>query len=280
MKVVSTVARLRTERKALSHPIGLVPTMGSLHAGHLSLIERARAESGSVIVSIFVNPTQFGPNEDFARYPRDLARDLRLCEDAGVDLAFTPTEEEVYPAGSTTTVEVGELQDRWEGASRPGHFKGVATVVTKLFRMAQPDRVYFGEKDYQQLQIVRRLAADLLLDVEVVGCPTARDADGLALSSRNVYLDTEARSRALSLVRALQAAQERAARGESLTRVLQAAMVDVVSATPGVTLDYAAIVDPLTLEPVETVSGAARALIAAYVDGVHLIDNAAIEVGQ
>jgi pantoate--beta-alanine ligase len=254
--------------------------MGSLHAGHLSLIERARAESGGVIVSIFVNPTQFGPNEDFARYPRDLARDLELCEKAGVDLAFTPADEDVYPASSTTTVEVGKLQDRWEGESRPGHFKGVATVVTKLFGMARPDRAYFGEKDYQQLQIVRRLAADLLLDVDVVACPTVRDADGLALSSRNVYLSAAARARALALFRALQAAQARAGRGERLARVLQAAMVDVVSATPGVTMDYAAIVDPLTLEPVETVPTTARALIAAYVDGVHLIDNAAIEVGK
>jgi pantoate--beta-alanine ligase len=247
--------------------------MGYLHEGHLSLIRRARAECATVIVSIFVNPTQFGPSEDLTRYPRDLPRDLRLCEEAEADLVFVPTSAAMYPADSRTFVEVAGLQDMWEGASRPGHFRGVATVVAKLFRIALPRRAYFGEKDYQQLQIVRRLAQDLILDVEVVGCPIVRDADGLALSSRNVYLSPDARAHALALSRALRTAQERLASGERSATALLTAMVAVIEAASDVELDYAAIVDPATLEPVETVSSTARALLAARVDGVRLIDN-------
>jgi pantoate--beta-alanine ligase len=229
------------------------------------------------VVSIFVNPTQFGPNEDLARYPRDLPRDLRLCEEVGADLVFVPGEDEVYPPSSATFVEVEGLQDLWEGASRPGHFRGVATVVTKLFRMALPDRAYFGEKDYQQLQIVQRLARDLLLDVAVVGCPTVRDPDGLALSSRNAYLGSDDRQRARCLSKALRAAQERLAGGERDAAALVVTMEAVMGATPGVTLDYAAVVDPTTLEPLDVVRATARALIAARVGGVRLIDNAALE---
>lgn len=273
MRVVETVSELRKIRATLPGPVGLVPTMGSLHEGHLSLIRRARAECGGVLVSIFVNPTQFGPREDFGRYPRDLARDLRLCEDAGADVVFVPENAEIYPPDASTWVEVERLQDRWEGATRPGHFRGVATVVAKLLRMALPERAYFGEKDFQQLQVVRRLARDLFLDAEVVGCPTIRDDDGLALSSRNVFLSHEARFRALALSRALQEAQERLAAGETAAEHLRLAMEAVVRGTPGVDLDYAAVVEPTTLEPIADVTGAARALIAARVDSVHLIDN-------
>jgi pantoate--beta-alanine ligase len=248
--------------------------MGYLHEGHLSLIRRARAECPTVVVSIFVNPTQFGPSEDLDRYPRDLPRDLRLCEEERVDLVFTPPVGEVYPDDYATFLQVDGLQDRWEGASRPGHFRGVATVVARLFQMVQPDRAYFGEKDYQQLQIVRRMARDLLLGIDIVPCETVRNADGLALSSRNAHLDPEARQRATALWAALQEAQRRLAAGERRGAALTMAMRSVVGATRGVELDYAAVVDPETLEPLETVERTARALVAARVAGVHLIDNA------
>ncbi len=276
MKVVNTAADLRAAHAALVHPIAMVPTMGYLHRGHLSLIERARAESGAVVVSIFVNPTQFGPAEDFTRYPRDLPRDLELCEKAGVDVAFTPAASEMYPPGFATFVEVEGLQDRWEGAARPGHFRGVATVVARLFRLAQPGRAYFGEKDYQQLQIVTRMARDLALDVEIIPCPTVREPDGLALSSRNAYLDPESRAQALALSEALRAAQQGASAGELLGAGLAASMQEAVARHPGVALDYAAVVDPSTLEPLATLDRPGRALIAARVGGVRLIDNAPI----
>ena len=278
MRVVSTAADLRAARGGLTQPIGMVPTMGYLHRGHLSLIEHARAECGAVVVSIFVNPTQFGPNEDLGRYPRDLPRDLRLCEQAGVDVVFTPNDDEMYPPGFATFVEVKGLQDRWEGASRPGHFRGVATVVARLLRLAQPDRAYFGEKDYQQLQIVTRMARDLALDVEIVPCPTVRDPDGLALSSRNAYLDQEARADAVALCEALRAAQAQVTSGLRKANTLVQTMRDAVARHPRVTLDYAAVVDATTLEPLESVDRPARALIAARVGGVRLIDNAPIEV--
>ncbi|MEA2640250.1 MAG: pantoate--beta-alanine ligase, partial [Chloroflexota bacterium] len=217
---------------------------------------------------------QFGPNEDFARYPRDLDRDLTLLEAEGVDLVFAPPVDEMYPAEARTTIEVPGLQDRWEGASRPGHFRGVSTIVAKLFRIVLPQRTYFGEKDYQQLQIVRRMAADLLLDVDVIGCPIVREADGLALSSRNVYLDPEQRRTAVALSRALRAAQEHLAAGERRGAALVEAMRSVVTGEPAFTLDYAAIVDPTTLEPLDIVASDARALIAARIGGVRLIDNA------
>jgi pantoate--beta-alanine ligase len=278
VKVVATAADLRAARAPLSSPVAIVPTMGYLHQGHLSLVARARAECQGVVVSIFVNPTQFGPSEDFARYPRDLARDLDLCEKAGVDIVFTPPESEMYPPGFSTSVEVTGLQDRWEGSSRPGHFRGVATVVARLFRLALPDRAYFGEKDYQQLQIVTRMARDLALDVEVVPCATVREADGLAMSSRNAYLDQESRRHAIALWEALSAARELAATDEADGEALLAAMRAEIARHPAVALDYVAIVEPATLEPLETVAGAARALIAARVGGVRLIDNGPIVV--
>jgi pantoate--beta-alanine ligase len=273
MRVVETVADLRAALQGADQPVGLVPTMGYLHEGHLSLVTRARSESGTVVLSIFVNPTQFGPNEDFSRYPRDLPRDLKLADEAGVDLVFVPLVDEMYPPGDRTFVEVSVLQDQWEGASRPGHFRGVATVVAKLFRMVRPNRAYFGEKDYQQLQIVRRLARDLWLDLEVVGVPTVREADGLALSSRNVYLDADSRQQALLLSRALGAAQDALGDGELRGEALVETMRKVVAQSPGVDLDYAAVVDPVTLEPLDEVAGEARALVAARVGPVRLIDN-------
>lgn len=276
MQVVDTRDGLRAARKSAPSPIGLVPTMGYLHDGHLSLVTRAREECRTVVVSIFVNPTQFGPHEDFERYPRDVPRDLRLCEEAGADIVFTPSIDEVYPRGHATFVEVSGLQNLWEGASRPGHFRGVATVVAMLLRMVRPERAYFGEKDYQQLQIVRRMVSDLSLDVEIVHCPTVREPDGLAMSSRNAYLDPAARSRALALWKALCAAQQRLRAGERRAAALCAAMEEVLRSCDGVELDYATVVDPITLAPLETVEGEARALIAARVAGVRLIDNIAL----
>ena len=276
MRVIETTAEMGLARSDWARPVGFVPTMGSLHRGHRSLIERARAECRTVVVSIFVNPTQFGPSEDLARYPRNLPRDRELCQQAGADIVFIPTAPEVYPPGHLTFVEVEELQDRWEGATRPGHFRGVATVVSLLFRIVRPDLAYFGEKDYQQLQIVRRLSRDLHLDVEVIGCPTVREADGLACSSRNVHLSADDRARAAALYRALHAAQRRLTEGEVRGSVLQSVMADVIAETSGARLDYAAVVNPATLDPLARVESEARALIAVQLGGVHLIDNAAL----
>ena len=273
MKTVERVAEVRCFVANARRPVALVPTMGYLHEGHLSLMERARAESETVVASVFVNPTQFGPHEDFERYPRDLESDLRKCEAVGVDLVFAPPIKEVYPPGDRTVVEVLDLQDRWEGASRPGHLRGVATVVAKLFRIVLPDRAYFGEKDYQQLQIVRRLATDLMLDVDVIGCPIVREPDGLAMSSRNVYLDPEQRRAAPALFAALRKARTALSSGELRSPELVAAMADVIAQESTIALDYAAVVDPITLDPVEIVDGEARALIAARIGSMRLIDN-------
>src|SRR5688572_5449046 len=213
MRVLHTVSEFRAVRRATQDPLGLVPTMGALHEGHLSLARRARQECASVAMSIFVSPAQFGPHEDLSRYPRPIERDLQLAQEAGVDLVFNPSVEEVYPPGFGSYVEVGEVARRWEGEHRPGHFRGVATVVTKLFTIVAPQRAYFGQKDFQQLAVVRRLAADFNLPVEVVGCETVREPDGLALSSRNVYLTEEQRPYAIALHAALQAGRQQVTGG-------------------------------------------------------------------
>ncbi|HEU5315144.1 MAG TPA: pantoate--beta-alanine ligase [Chloroflexota bacterium] len=279
MKVVRTVAAVRAARAALTGPVGLVPTMGALHEGHLSLVRAARGECASVVMSIFVNPTQFGPHEDLSRYPRPIERDLGLAEQAGVDLVFNPSAEEVYPPGFSTYVDVEGPSRRWEGEHRPGHFRGVATVVAKLFTITQPDRAYFGQKDFQQLAVVRRLVADLNLPLEIVGCETVREADGLALSSRNVYLSPDQRRHATALHRALQEGRRRLTAGERDPAALRAAMERILLDTPGVSAEYVAVVDPNTLEPLEAEIGAAQqahALIAARLGPVRLIDNMAL----
>ncbi len=273
MDEVVSVAELRAALAARPGSIGLVPTMGYLHEGHLSLARRARAENATVVLSVFVNPTQFGPTEDFARYPRDLARDRALAREAGVDLLWVPRVEDVYPPGPAVWVEVEDLTRRWEGERRPGHFRGVASVVLRLFLAVRPQRAYFGEKDYQQLLVVRRLAEALLTGIEIVGCPTVREPDGLALSSRNAYLGPADRARALALYRALTRAQALLDAGERAGPALEAAMLAELTAHPGVTPDYAAVVDPTTLEPLARVETEARALVAARVAGVRLIDN-------
>ncbi|MBM2810418.1 MAG: pantoate--beta-alanine ligase [Chloroflexi bacterium] len=273
MQVIETLDHMRAARSALRRPIGFVPTMGYLHDGHVSLIHRAHAECASVVVSIFVNPTQFLPGEDYERYPRDTPRDLALCEKAAVSVVFAPTPAEVYPPDFASYVEVTGLQDRWEGAIRPGHFRGVATVVAKLFRIVQAERAYFGEKDYQQLQIVRRMALDLCLDTDVISCPTIREPDGLAMSSRNVYLSADDRQRAVALFRALSAAQSQLLGGETSGSSLSSTMKDLL-VKAGLDVDYAAVVHPSSLEPLERIGREARALLAARLGPVRLIDNA------
>ncbi len=270
MRVLDRIDAVRKEldtARSRGQTVGLVPTMGALHAGHRSLIERSAAECDVTVVTVFVNPLQFGPSEDLASYPRDLAEDVALAAEAGADLVFAPPADEMFPAGPPpTTVTVAGLTEGLEGATRPGHFAGVATVVAKLFAIAGPCRAYFGEKDYQQLLVVRRLAADLSFPVDVVGCPTVREPDGLALSSRNAYLSADERRAATVLYRALQAGAE----GGS--------MAEVVAAEPLARLDYAAVCDPETLAPLDGVlAHPARLLIAAWIGRTRLIDNLGVE---
>ena len=273
---VDTVEGLRAVVEGASRTAtwGLVPTMGALHDGHLSLVDRAVAECDHVVVSIFVNPLQFGPNEDFETYPRDLDRDLELLAARGVDVCFTPAADRFTPAGLRTMVRVTGLTEALEGARRPGHFDGVATVVTKLLASSRPDRAYFGEKDYQQLLVVRRLVADLDIGVDVVACPLVREPDGLALSSRNVGLSQQDRRRALALSAALRATAES---WDGNADAARARLHGALAVAPGVDLDYAEVADPETLEPLSgTTRGPARALVAARVGGVRLIDNIAL----
>ncbi len=283
MEVVETVAGCREllERaRAACRVVGLVPTMGALHDGHTSLMARARAECDVVVVSIFVNPLQFGDPDDIARYPRTMERDLLVCGATGADVVFAPCVPEMYPswpAAPSTTVTVRGVSDAWEGASRPGHFDGVATVVAKLFTIAGPCRAYFGLKDFQQLAVVRRMALELSLPVEVVGCPIVREADGLALSSRNVRLSPAERQAATVLARALAAGRAVLAAGTRSGASVTRAMRDVVAGEPLVELDYAVVVDAGSLQEMAVVAdpGAARLLIAGQVGPVRLIDNSA-----
>jgi pantoate--beta-alanine ligase len=281
MDTVTTAVDCRellNRARARGRTVGLVPTMGALHAGHLSLVRRARDECDVVVVSIFVNPLQFGDPEDIAHYPRTLEHDLAACAEGGVDVVFAPAVTEMYPTWPVpvpTTVSVSGVSEGWEGASRPGHFDGVATVVAKLFSIAGPARAYFGEKDYQQLAVVRRLAADLSLAVEVVGCATAREADGLALSSRNVRLDPAQRQAAAVLCRALTAGQAALGRGITDAAAVGQVMRDIVALEPLVHLDYAAAVgvDDLVERGRIDDPASVRLLIAAEVGPVRLIDN-------
>jgi pantoate--beta-alanine ligase len=273
MRVVHTIAEARAVRRALPGTWGFVPTMGYLHEGHLSLVRRARAENDRVAVSIFVNPTQFGPHEDYARYPRDLERDLRLLEPLGVDLVFVPSVEEMYPPGFQTWVIVEEVSRPLEGASRPGHFRGVATVVAKLFNILQPDRAYFGQKDAQQTVVIRRMVQDLNIPVEIVICPTVREPDGLAMSSRNTYLNPEERRAATVLFRALQAAKVRYEAGERDAERLREAMREVIRAEPLARIDYVSVAHPETLQELERVEGPALLSLAVYIGTTRLIDN-------
>jgi pantoate--beta-alanine ligase len=273
-EIVTTRAALRQALGATKP--GLVPTMGALHAGHHALIARSASENPLTVVSIFVNPTQFADFNDLDRYPRDLPHDVTAAADAGADIIFAPDITEVYPPGFETTVEVGALAERWEGASRPGHFRGVATVVTILLNLVRPARAYFGEKDYQQLQVVRRLHRDLALPGEIVECPTIRDADGLALSSRNRQLSAADRAAALAIPRAIAAVQATTMAGETAIAKLQHLAREELN-VPDLALDYVAIVDGTSLDPLAELRPGARMLVAATVGGTRLIDNGAVE---
>ena len=257
--------------------IGFVPTMGALHAGHLALLARARAENTRLVISIFVNPTQFDRPDDFQIYPRDLARDLRLAEEAGCDLAWTPTPVQVYPPGPPTVVEVADLSSILEGAARPGHFRGVATVVTKLFSVVKTHRAYFGAKDWQQSVLVRRLVADLLLDLKIVVCPTVREADGLALSSRNVNLTPEERRKAPVLFRALQWGAAEIREGRRDPEALRRGMAGHIAAATAAPLDYLAVVHPDTLEPAPSADPPVLLALAIRFSRARLIDNLLVE---
>jgi len=255
--------------------IALVPTMGALHAGHMALIETARGEADRVVASIFVNPLQFGPAEDLDRYPRQEADDARLLEQHGCDLLWLPTAEQLYPPGFATTVSVSGVSDRWDGASRPGHFAGVATVVAKLLSAVRPDLAFFGEKDFQQLAVIRRMEADLGLGVTIRGVPTVRDADGLALSSRNAYLSVDERARAVALPQALEEARQAILGGEPVEAVLDDARRKLGDAGFN-RIDYFALADSTTLEPLDTASGDMRLIAAAVIGTTRLIDNVSV----
>jgi pantoate--beta-alanine ligase len=272
------VRTLLGEARAKHARIGFVPTMGYLHEGHASLVRAARAACDVVVVSIFVNPLQFGPAEDFATYPRDFDRDVALLRAEDADIVFAPEAAALYPEGPATFIEVGGVTEMLEGAMRPGHFRGVATIVTILLDIVAPVAAYFGEKDWQQLQVVRKLVRDLHLPVEIVGVPTRREADGLAMSSRNVRLSPDARRQALCIPRALDAARAAYASGERAPAVLERCMRDVMSREPGVAVDYAVVVDGTTMQPVSAASDASRALIAARAGGVRLIDNSSLQL--
>ena len=259
--------------QAAARPLGLVPTMGYLHDGHLALVRRGRADNATLAASIFVNPTQFGSTEDLATYPRDMASDLARLEDEGVDLVFAPSADEMYPAGFDTWVTVGSLAGRLEGASRPGHFRGVATVVCKLLTIFRPDRAYLGRKDFQQTVVVNRLVADLNLGASIVVVPTVREPDGLALSSRNAYLTPEERTSATVLYRALQLAGRMRDDGISDTAPIRAEMEKLIASEPLAAVDYVSIADPESLDELDTIDGPAVASLAVRIGNIRLIDN-------
>jgi pantoate--beta-alanine ligase len=274
MKTVTTIAELRQARRELPGPLGLVPTMGYLHAGHLSLVSTARSECASVAASIFVNPTKFGPNEDLAAYPRDLERDLKLLEEAGVDLVWAPTPEVMYPPGYQTWVSVEEVTQPLEGNMRPGHFRGVATIVAKLFNAVQPDRAYFGQKDAQQVVVIRQMVRDLNFPLEIIVCPIVREADGLALSSRNTYLDAAQRQAATVLQRALQRAGQAFQAGEHDAEALRRIMTETIESEPLARLQYVSCADAGSLEELQgPVTGQALLSMAVYIGKTRLIDN-------
>jgi pantoate--beta-alanine ligase len=277
MKTVATFSELRAARSALEEPLGFVPTMGYLHAGHLALVARAKAECASVVVSIFVNPTQFGPNEDLAKYPRDLPRDLELLADVGVDLIWLPTPEIIYPPDFQTWVNVENLTVPLEGSIRPGHFRGVTTVVAKLFNGVQPHKAYFGQKDAQQAAVIRRMTADLNFPIEIIVCPTVREADGLALSSRNAYLNADERKAATVLYRGLSAAKEAYIGGERNAETLRQLVAGVIRSEPRAQSQYVSCADYDSLAELDQVAGKALLSLAVFVGKTRLIDNFILE---
>jgi pantoate--beta-alanine ligase len=274
MVTIQTIAEMRALRRTLGpQTVGLVPTMGALHAGHLSLVRAARAECGLVVATIFVNPTQFGPGEDYARYPRTWEADVAMLAAEGVDVLFAPAAAAMYPPGDATWVEVTEVGARLDGASRPGHFRGVATVVTKLLNIVQPDRAYFGQKDAAQVAVLRRMVRDLHVDVEMVVCATVREDDGLAMSSRNRYLSVAERLSACAIPRALDCAESCVARGVTEAKLLRGCVLASLQAERGLRVEYVELVDAERLEPVDDVRGGALLAVAAWAGETRLIDN-------
>ncbi len=273
MMLASTLDELNTARLLLDGTVGLVPTMGYLHEGHLSLASRSKEECAFTVVSIFVNPTQFGPNEDLSKYPRDLERDLQLLESAGVDLVWTPMPEVMYPAGYQTWVEVEQMTKPLEGAMRPGHFRGVTTVVAKLFNAVRPTRAYFGQKDAQQAAVIRQMVKDLNFPLQVIVCPTVREPDGLAMSSRNVYLDPDQRKAATILYRSLSAAKAAYDLGERNAESLRRIMQATLASEPLCHMQYVSCADYDTLQELEQVTGKALLSMAVYFGKTRLIDN-------
>lgn len=272
MKVIETIASYRELRSSCQGSVGFVPTMGYLHRGHIALVERARKETDLVVVSIFVNPTQFGPKEDFKSYPRDTARDLALLEPF-TDVVFMPSPEEMYPAGYDTWVDVGSITTMLEGASRPGHFRGVATVVTKLFNIVRPHKAYFGQKDAQQLRVIQKMVKELDMPLEIVPCPTVREPDGLAMSSRNTYLTPEQRAGAPILYQSLMMAHEMWQTGDHDVASLKKAMTRLIETEPHGKIDYISIADPATLEEVEGSRASVLISMAVRFGTTRLIDN-------
>lgn len=282
MKIISTVAETRAiikEWKKNDLKVGLVPTMGYLHEGHLSLIKKAVSENDRVVVSIFVNPTQFGPNEDYETYPRDIDKDSALCESAGADIIFHPEASEMYPKGACTYVNMTGLTDALCGKSRPTHFQGVCTVVSKLFNITTPDNAYFGQKDAQQLAVIKRMVKDLNFDINITGCPIVREEDGLAKSSRNTYLNKEERKAALVLHRAITCGQSLVNDGERNASVVINRMKDIINAEPLAKTDYVEIADMNTMESVSVIKGEILCAIAVYIGKTRLIDNFIVNVG-
>jgi pantoate--beta-alanine ligase len=281
MRVIQTIAEIRRLRRETAGSVGFVPTMGALHEGHMSLVRQARADNEHVVASIFVNPSQFGPHEDLSRYPRPLEQDLELLQKEEVDIAFVPNDEEIYPEGFSTWVVAEGVSERLEGRSRVDHFKGVATVVAKLFNIVQPHRAYFGRKDAQQLLIIQKMVRDLNMDVEIVPMPTVREPDGLAMSSRNAYLSPEERRAAVVLYKALAACEKLHGDGVTDATTLRQAVENVIAEEPLARLDYISVADPETLEELETIGdrSAALASLAVYFGRTRLIDNVTLNQG-
>jgi len=273
MRVVKTISEMRALRRKFTGAVGFVPTMGYLHEGHLALVKRAKMENSAVVVSIYVNPTQFGPKEDFRTYPRDLDRDLGLLQGEGADIVFVPSDDEMYPHRFSTWVDVEKVTERLEGASRPGHFRGVATVVAKLFNIVQPNRAYFGQKDAQQVVVIKRMVADLNMGIEIVVVPTVRESNGLAMSSRNIYLNTREREAATVLFKALTLAKQLRHDGERDADKIRQRMAALIRGEPLAQIDYVSIADAETLEELSSIDRPAVASLAVRIGKTRLIDN-------
>ncbi|MFA5605297.1 MAG: pantoate--beta-alanine ligase [Dehalococcoidales bacterium] len=273
MKIIKTISEMRELRKTLPEPVGFVATMGYLHEGHISLVRKAKEENASVMVSIFVNPTQFGPNEDFEKYPRDIDGDLEILEEEGVDAVFAPEADEIYPKDFNSRVEVIGITQKLEGNCRPGHFRGVTTIVNKLFNIVTPNKAYFGQKDAQQAIVINKMVKDLNMNLEVITCPTIREPDGLAMSSRNVYLRPEDRQSATVLYRALMLAKDLYQQGERNAETVRTEMVRLIKTEEPARIDYVSVADPVTLDELDEISGKALVSLAVKFYKTRLIDN-------